>query len=358
MCDNYWIIIILKKSDFIIKLSLFSLFWLLIVTIPGGNTVAIEPIETAQSEQLDIRKIPVFYQFKGKDSQMLLEALSSEVIEALPTYQFELFDISRTASTTIEQHIKNSRHCAITIGLAATQQVAAMRSTDKLFSLSLSRLQLDKLHQVYSRLGIFISGIYQEQSFDRQLYLSKALSPELDKVSILLDQSDKFYLPEYQRIANNFDIELDYRILHSADTPQNYLPVITAKNGYLLISNNQRLYMKAKLAGLVVSSFHQQVNLIGGQINDVKAGAIAGVYTPPYSLAVEAARAIKKLCHQDVNYMPSYATDFNVIINTQLLANRTKTHNQTDTNQYLYAEQLRKKIEEMESSMSTENHYE
>ncbi|WP_444994205.1 ABC transporter substrate binding protein [Aliikangiella sp. IMCC44359] len=285
--------------------------------------------------------IPVFYENTLADKAIFLQALRLQLEQKLAGRNINFIDVSQMSKREIEAQLESAHYCAMGIGEVATKKMLSVRKPINHFSVLVSRNILDQLNRVYSRLGIQLTGIYQEQPFSRQLFLSKALNPNIKSVAILLDQSDKYRLPEYIDIAQKYDIKLNFQILRPNDPPEKYLTKITQTGSYLLITNNQQLFMKSKLAALVLSAYYRQINLIGSRFEDAKIGTLASIYTAPTSLSIETSSEFKKLCENQQLMPPRYAKSFSVIINKQIAGNM-KLHD-INTNE------LSKQINQMEA---------
>lgn len=286
--------------------------------------------------------ILIFYQSDSSEVEKFRQALIPQLNTKMPDHSVSYLDLTNMTKRQLEQSLANSNNCAMGIGPAAIQKLLATRKSLNYFAVQVSRNLLDKLSRIYERLGIYVGGIYEEQPFHRQIYLSKAINPELSDIGILLNQKDKYYLPEYQWLAGQHTLNLNYRILHSSSAPERYLTDIARNDAYLLITNNSQLYMHSKLAALVLSSFHQQVKLIGNRYQDAKTGTLASIYTSPTTLAIEASSEFKALCEDKEKKLPRYANSFSVYVN-QHIANNLNMKNLTEN-------ELSTKITRMETA--------
>lgn len=287
-------------------------------------------------------EILVFYQNDSTEIEKFRRALVPQLNLKMPNRKVRYIDLTDMTKRALERSLINSSNCAMGIGPAAIQKLLTTRKPLNYFAVQVSRNLLDKLNRVYERLGIHVSGIYEEQPFHRQIYLSKAINQNLTDIGILLNQKDKYYLPEYQWLTGQHSLNLNYRILHSSGAPEKYLSDIARNDAYLLITNNSQLYMRSKLAALVLSSFHQQVKLIGNRYQDAKIGTLASIYTSPTTLAIEASSEFKALCENKQKKLPRFANSFSVYVN-QHIADNLKIKNLTEN-------ELSTKITQMETA--------
>ncbi|MET1254172.1 hypothetical protein [Aliikangiella maris] len=293
--------------------------------------------------------IPVFYQQPNDHTQTFIQALKIQLDQKLATPALKFIDITQSNTRQIEEWLNKSQHCAMTIGEIATRKVLSIRKPLNYFSLLTSRSELDKLNRIYARLGIKVSGIYHEQPFERQIFLSKALNANLRSVAIMVDQTDKFRLPDYQNTAKKYGLDVQFQILERHDPPEKFLDRITRKGSFLLISNNRHLYTESQLVSLVLAAYYRGVNLIGSRFEDAKIGTLASIFTAPTSLSIEVGNAFKPICESPELPLPEprYANSFSIVVNKQIAENM-KIEN-IDINQ------LSQKVNQLEANKALVN---
>jgi ABC-type uncharacterized transport system substrate-binding protein len=264
------------------------------------------------------QSIVIFFQPEGHQQTELIEYLQLQLSKDLPNIELTLVDIKQLTKSEIKTYLDTSPLCSVSIGEDTTKKVLSLRSSVKAYAINVSHNQLSKLTRTYKRLNVIVSGIYQEQSFKRQVLLAKALQPGLEKISTLVGQVDKFYLPDFMKVAKESELPLNFKILQRADTAEHFITTIANKNDFVLILNNQQLYTKPKLASLILTATRHQIRLIGNGINSAKIGMLASIYTPTTSLARESSNDIKRFCQMGLEMKPHFAKDFSVSINHKI----------------------------------------
>ena len=276
---------------------------------------------------------PVLYDSLDDRASPLIKSLKNWFSQKEPSLSPLYLDLRQLTDAQIEQSLASPPHCAVTIGLSSTRRALAARTRSKIFSLLVSKEQLDGLARTYQQLGLFVSGIYEEQSFIRQLYLAQILGTIPVKAIILLDQKNRFYLPELLEIATNESVSLKYKILRRPESPNDFIDALADKNDYFLIQNQTSFSGDAKMANLVLSAYRNKVRLIGNRASDTIAGALASVYTPANVLAQQAVTEVGELCEQKKLAPPHYARRFAVNFNSKIADNlglpRIKTESLT-----------------------------
>ncbi|TQV71574.1 hypothetical protein FLL45_20710 [Aliikangiella marina] len=292
------------------------------------------------------KTIPVLFVAAQQPTEQLRKALETQLRVKMPSRKVAFFDLQNLVKRDLEQILKNADQCALAIGPEATQRMLSIRQPINHFSILTSRNLLDKLHRVYQRLGIEVTGIYEEQPLQRQLFLAKAINDQLQDIAIILNQKDKYYLPEYQATAGKLGLSVKYRVLKAADSPEKYMGDIADPDTFLMLTNNNQLYVKSKLSALVLAAYYQQIKLIGNRFENAKTGALASIYTPTTTLAIEAISDFVESCKGEPTSAPRYAKSFSVIINQQIANNLNMSN--------LNANQLSKLITQMENSQEVE----
>lgn len=304
------------------------------------NIKSLQVIE--QSEKV----IPVLFFSSQQPTEQLRKALETQLRVKMETRKFEFIDLMGMPKRDLEQIMRNADNCALAIGPEATQKMLAIREPINHFSILTSRNLLDKLHRVYQRLNVNISGIYEEQPLERQVFLARAINSEIENIAIILNQKDKYYLSEYRETAGKLGLGIQYRILKAADSPEKFMGDIADPDTYLMLTNNEQLYDKSKLSAMVLAAYYQQIKLIGNRFENAKTGTLASIYTPTTTLAIEAVSDFAESCDLPKIAPPRYAKSFSVIINQQIANNLNMGQ--------LNANQLSKLITQMENRQVVE----
>jgi len=126
------------------------------------------------------QSIIIFYQFEDNQQTKLIESLQAQLTKDRLNIELKTVDINKLTKKELKRNFDGTSICSISIGENTTKKILSLRSKIKTFALNVSRNQLNKLNQIYKRLNIEVSGIYQEQSLSRQILLARALQPELN----------------------------------------------------------------------------------------------------------------------------------------------------------------------------------
>lgn len=216
----------------------------------------------------------------------------------------------------LEEMISTKNSCVISIGESALEKLLATRQNTSIYSTLVSKIKLDNLVHNYKKFGVPLSGIYEEQSLSRQIFLSNLINGQLSKVGVLLGNNSRFALPEIKELANRHSVELSYFILKYHASAQKYFEKLPIDGGSLLILNDSEHYSSADLRAMLLVSHERKIPLIGSKFSDTQEAALASVYTPQNKLALEVVSEAVKLCETGEIDMPRYSHHFEVSINS------------------------------------------
>ena len=229
--------------------------------------------------------------------------------------------IVNTRDLTIAQlksQLEKSKNCVLTIGQPALETILATRDNTPIFSTLVSRTNLDILADTYSRLGSRVTGIYEEQSFNRQLFLSRAINPANNNILVILGRKTRYFLNDFHRISKRQSLKLSFDILKHQESPQQSFARMSVEDGFLVILNEQQQYSDQNLQLLLVASHNRNIPMIGNKASDSKTAALASIYTPFKTLAKEAASGLYKMCQSSEMPVAKYGEHYAITINSQI----------------------------------------
>jgi hypothetical protein len=364
----------------VLRQMLFLMFLLASFTSQQITANAVNAVQTSQNsvnQTVDNKptKIAIFYDASQVDSSQLMQSLiepltklysnqpqltpkpsakqttkpsqkpnaKSNITTNQSSKDIAVYDINLSTVSELKQKALLAKQCLVTLDTTSAKKMAALRLQKQIFALNIPRLTLDKLSRIYKPLGVAISGIYQEQSFQRQLFLADAIDKNLKQIGLLLSQNDSFELNQYQNTAAQQSHQLNFRLLNSIESAHTYLatlfqtqttintseqtPIplkaetVTPQKKYLLLTNNQTLYSAKPMVELVLMASRLNIHLIGSTLQQSKNGALASVYLPQNALIEEALEDIKGICQQQRFRPPHFAKQYQVTINQQIARN-------------------------------------
>ncbi len=348
--ESAWTVVLIQSRFVLTAYKLLSIISLpLLISIFSTSASSNERLPAKQKNANKIA-IAVFYQHNIKKYNDFLALLEEKLKSEKETFslikidvnQYDVHQLDNYWKKISQQHKKIS--VAISIGKIATQKSLALRHQINQWSIYLSKTELDKLHKNYKRLGVNVSGIYDEQSFTRQLLLAKAIKPDLKQVVLLFKRNDRLTLPSYIKLAKEENIALNYNILKLTDPADIFFKRLVKPHDVFIITRNSHLYSDNHLKTLVLSAYKLHVTLIGCRLEDVKLGALAAIYTPIEILLDETLSELKNILNKNKINPPRFSKNFHVQLNQQMLNNlNIETLNNKDLTQLIHTMENKRK---------------
>lgn len=275
-------------------------------------------LPTVNATEVKANSLFVFHPGVNQVDNTYTMSLVVELKSQIASHLVQIVDTSKQTPAQLEELMDEPGSCAVTIGQIALEKVLAARTKKPIFSTLVSRTELDRLFESYARLDSSVSGIYHEQSFKRQLMLSKAIDDSTQNIAVILGRQTRYALPRYQKDAQSLSMNLFFNILKHQASPQQYFSRWSVDNGFLIIINDQEHYSNLDLQSLLVTSNKREIALIGGKKADSETAAIASVYTPYAELIKETAEELKKICTGNKLSKPHFSKHYKVVINQQI----------------------------------------
>jgi len=277
------------------------------------------PVVYSKSNQdptIDNRQnVFIFYESVNDEHQEFVNQLLTELTKEFSHYKFQTHDITEPAS--IETNFKQ-KDCFVTVGLTPLKVVSAFRTANPIYSTYVSQFHLDKIIDIYANFGSNITGIYQEQSYIRQILLAKSIIPNLENVFLILNRNTRYQLDEYRSVTEKLNLNLDYKIVNLQTSPQIILAKYKNKNSALIVMNDQVHHNKEKLTSLLTTSYRNNIPIIGNRQSDIKYAAMASVYSNDSSLINEISSDLPNFCSDRTQRKAKYLKSFGVNANQQI----------------------------------------
>ncbi len=235
-----------------------------------------------------------------------------------PGHTIKQLNIQGRSLAALETLLNQPQSCIITFGDFALEKVLAARLPTPIFSLMVARHKLDNYIENYRQFGVPLSGLYQEQSFARQLMLAKAIKPELTNIGALFGSKTRYALVDHQKIAKQLDLNLTFNLLRHHASAQKYFSRMPIDDGFLIILNDSENYSTTDLQSLMLTSNKRKIPMIGAKPSDSVFAALASVQTPAENLAKEAASIVGDICAGKAIPKANYPKDFEVYINPHI----------------------------------------
>lgn len=191
----------------------------------------------------------------------------------------------------------------ITIGYKAASSVVSSDTNKPVLSLLIPKLALNLLikNHIKKENRYLFSAIYIDQPIDRQVRLIRNLSSRFKTVGVLYGKNS------YSR-KNSVSETLKKHKLHISDiTVLDRTELITetrylAENSDVLLAiPDSTIYNRRSIKGILLTTYRNQIPVIGYSRAYVKAGALAAVFSTPENISNHAIEIIQK--NKTFNYI-------------------------------------------------------
>ena len=179
-------------------------------------------------------------------------------------------------------------------------------------------LRISRL-QAHQRLGAMphprISLLWSDPPLDRQLRLIASILPQARRIGVLYGAGSEFLLPELRQHATLLGLEIVPQLWDNI-TDSRPLQTLFRNSDVLLGLDDPQLYNPKTAKNLLLSSYAQQLPLIGPNAGFVRAGSLASTYSDQADWLVVLDRLLD---HSPANWPHSlYPERFKVVGNPQV----------------------------------------
>ncbi|MET0014515.1 MAG: ABC transporter substrate binding protein [Sedimenticola sp.] len=161
------------------------------------------------------------------------------------------------------------------------------------------------------------SAVFLDQPFDRLIRFSKLITPSHPYIGVLLGPSTKQYEEELKASATRHGVPIEFEIAESSDKIGGQLRKLLSNVNLLLGLPDPEIYNRKNVVGILLSSYHNQVPVLGFSAAYVKAGALAAVYSTPEDIGRQLAETIKEFLDSGGKRLPPprFPSYFNISTN-------------------------------------------
>ncbi len=203
---------------------------------------------------------------------------------------------SRTTDTLAQAPIKAD--LVVSIGSEATRIALQQSPPPPLLAIlipaqAFDRLTNDSDHPAAIRVGT-LSALYLEQPLERQLQLAQLIKPEARNLGTAVGPLSAANLHALQSASARFNLDLHAVAITPDDNPVKRLTPVIERSDIFLAQPDRKLFNRGLARWLLYITARARIPLIGFSPALVNAGAIAGVYSSPDSVAKESAEWIRR----------------------------------------------------------------
>lgn len=208
----------------------------------------------------------------------------------------------------------------VAVGTGAMEALAQKNLPQSVLSVLVPRAAFEKTARQSGRLGDLrhFSAIYLDQPWARQFALIRHALPGRTKIGILLAPNSTELAKALSAAAKAAGF---VAIIEMVDGEADLLPVLKrllGESDVLLAVPDPLIYNRNTVQSILLTTYRQQVPLLGFSSSYVKAGAIAAVFSVPEQIGQQAAEIIQRLAADRRLPLPQPPRYFSVGVNAQV----------------------------------------
>jgi ABC-type uncharacterized transport system substrate-binding protein len=208
----------------------------------------------------------------------------------------------------------------IPVGDKTLKAVLATQPKLPIFAVQVNQSEFRAIYRQALKQSHTISGIYQDQPFERYAVLVHNLLPQYQRIGILFSQKSKFLKPLFNKIMLQHNLEPVANILLNNDLPQRVLERLAMKCDLVIAINDDNIYSSDNIKSHLLTAFRHKIPMIGTTSKFAEAGAMASIYTDHFKLGKQIAQYVLPMfTNGDKLPPPMYPESFEIAINYNVL---------------------------------------
>lgn len=191
----------------------------------------------------------------------------------------------------------------VAFGKHATEYALKHCATCNVFALAVPKLELDALSGSPSA-AKRLSGIYAEQTLERQFRVIKSTLPTLRTLGVLLRPDQEPMHKRIQHTARGFGLQVRSHLFTGEEKPSSAIRQLATQSDAILATTNPGIYNKDTMFGILLTSFKSGVPIIGHASEHHDAGALLSIFASPEDMGRDLADLVKESGLESDTYNP------------------------------------------------------
>lgn len=210
----------------------------------------------------------------------------------------------------------------ITVGVAATRRYLATYQVGSppLITALVPRATFEQLLGGFALPRQKVTGLFLDQSFARQLELSKLLLPGAKKMGIVLGPQTQKEADSFRVYANSRGIQLNIEYAERESELYAALQSTMLGADAILLLPDPSVINPATAQNVLLTALRRRIPVFAFSTGYVHAGALAAVYSSPRQQGTEVTQIGKGIVRGGSVPPPRYPRQFGVAINSNLAA--------------------------------------
>jgi len=245
-------------------------------------------------------------------------SFKEQLVRTFLTYDIhhQTFDLKQFENNSLSDDTSSNEQIYITLGSKALKTAWEKLNNKKIFSLLVSQHKIKTIVEISSHINK-LSGLYLEQSPQRQVLLAQQLISGIRTIGFLTTPHNAGML---RKQLKNVQSEIDFEIKDVSDqySLAKALSYIIRNSELLITLPEHEIYNRSSLKNILLSSYRNNIPLIGLNKAFVNAGCLAAAYTTTKQFTKETAEIFEKITKEEAVPEIHYAKDYKISVNQKV----------------------------------------
>jgi putative ABC transport system substrate-binding protein len=245
------------------------------------NLIVIDTLLASTDQEILVIKSgtdDIYSQVAGSFSYNLQQHCS-EIDNRCGLFNLNITSVNESNALQLEQQVATAKTLIVTIGSRAAKFVATHHHNSPVLHTLVPKQTFSQLVKASNT-----SAIYIDQPIFRQLRLIRESMPERRRVGILINDHSYQTKLEVQKLSKKYGLKPQFGVVSNAQKIGNVLSELMEKSDVLLALPDPMIFNRHTVRNILLSSYHQQIPVIGFSEAYVNAGAIAAAFSSPQDI--------------------------------------------------------------------------
>lgn len=176
----------------------------------------------------------------------------------------------------------------LAVGTEALKDALALEPRPRILALMVPRLILEELAG-----EVPVAAVYFDQPESRQLLLISELSADTRRVATVLGPASRRRQAALEAAVSGTELRLETATVSSRSEVIAALDAVLSRADIFLALPDPVVHNRASVRNILLATYRRKVPTVAFSASYVRAGAVAGIYSGPEDLAVDAARLVR-----------------------------------------------------------------
>jgi ABC-type uncharacterized transport system substrate-binding protein len=170
----------------------------------------------------------------------------------------------------------------VTVGVQAAQQVSGYGLRLPVLHTLMPKASYEKILQAkVPATAQNVSALYIDQPYERQLELIHYVIPAVTRVGVLLGVDGLGAAQAFEQTAKTLNLQIETETVRSPEQLPSALKRVLGRSEVLLALPDAQVYNQTTLPTILLNAYRSNEPVFGFSAGQVKAGALAAVYSTP-----------------------------------------------------------------------------